>query len=107
MRGLVIVLGVLAGLALPGMARAALETGPQIARSETDARRLCGARPTSDPAWRCVGHPAPQGGRTPSGHGVVGSEHAEGTRVGFTYREITWTWVKGGKSASDSWNVKP
>jgi hypothetical protein len=104
MRGLIIVLSVLAGLALPGMARAAAGANPQLARSDADARRLCGAKPTNDPSWRCVARPAPQGGRTASGHGV-GNGHAENTRVGFSYREITWTWAKGGKSASDSWDA--
>jgi hypothetical protein len=104
MRGLIIVLGVLAGLALPGMARAAVAANTQIARSDADARRLCGAKPTNDPTWRCVGRPAPQGGRTESGHGV-GSSHDEDTRVGFAYSKFTWTWVKRGKSTTDSWNA--
>ena len=104
MRGLIIVLGVLAGLALPGMARAAVAANTQVARSDADARRLCGAKPTNDPIWRCVGHPAPHGGRTEGGHGA-GNGHAEDTRVGFSYREITWTWAKGGKSATDSWDA--
>jgi hypothetical protein len=102
MRGLIIVLGVLAGLALPGMARAAAAANPQIARSDTDARRLCGAKPTNDPTWRCVGHPAPDGGRKQSGRGV-GSSHDEDTRVGFAYSKITGTWVKRRKSTTDSW----
>jgi hypothetical protein len=96
MRGLIIVLGVLAGLALPGMARASAEANTQVARSNADARRHCGARPTIDPGWRCVRRPTPD--RKPRGQ-------MGGLRVKYTYRQITWTRVKRGKSASDSWNA--
>jgi hypothetical protein len=96
MRGLIIVLGVLAGLALPGTARPAVGANTQVARSDAEARRLCGARPTIDPGWRCVGRPTPD--RKPAGH-------MGGLRVKYTYRQITWSWVKRGKSATDDWTA--
>jgi type VI protein secretion system component Hcp len=36
--------------------------------------------------------------------GRPGASDAE--RVSFTFRQITWTWVEGGKTAHDDWDAR-
>jgi hypothetical protein len=93
MRRLAIALAALAGSALAGAAIAGAQV--QVARSEADARRLCGPKPSADPHLRCIGRPRGQESHTT----------AEQSRVSLTFQKIVWGWATGGKTASDDWTT--
>jgi hypothetical protein len=64
----------------------------QVAKSKAEALRNCGPAPKTPGPWRCEGR-----------HPVAPPKGSANDKVHFTYQKITWTWVQGGKTASDDW----